>query len=180
MSRLGATALIAAAAVASLLLVGTYLALGGSSYEPAAVEDPCDPRPWRSPDGVEASAEQFALSALDGAACELQVTRETLAVALATDESRQRFAAEYGIDDARLEQAVRAGLVRAVDDAEAADALSPLVAGPLREVAARIPVEKGIELIEDARVVFEDVGSLLKRGGDLLQQVQDALGEILP
>jgi hypothetical protein len=163
--------LIAVALLASVALVGTYLALGGSDYEPSPVQDPCEPREWRAPDGIEESAEQFALSALDGAACELQVSRETLAVALATEESREEFIAEYGIDDATLEAAVRSGLVRAVDDAEDADALSPIVAAPLREVAERIPVEEGIALIEDARSVFEGAQGLLGQGGDLLDQL---------
>ena len=150
--------------------MGTYLVLGGAGYEPTPVEDPCQDREWRSPEGVEESAEQFALSALDGAACELQVTRETLAVALAGDESREEFANEYGIDDAELERAVRAGLVRAVDDAEQAGALSPIVAAPLREAAERLPVDEGIALIEDASELFEGAQGLLDRGAGVLER----------
>ncbi len=175
-----AGSLLVLAVLASLALLGTYLTLGGSSYQPTTVADPCEAREWRSPEGVEESAEQFALSALDGAACELQVTRETLTVALADDASRNEFADEYGIDDARLEEAIQAGLVRAVDDADAADALPPLVAGPLRAFAANVPVDEGIAVIEDARVVFEDVSSLLDRGGSLLERAEDLLQEILP
>ena len=63
------------------------------------------------------------------------VSRETLARALATPESRERFTERYGIDDAELARAIRAGLLRAVDDAEEAGALSPLLAGPLRRDA---------------------------------------------
>lgn len=173
-----ANALLSVAVLAALALVGTYLALGGSSYEPSSVADPCDPREWRAPEGVEESAEQFALSALDGAACELQVSRETLTVALATPEAREEFAAEYGIDDARLEEAVQAGLVRAVDDAEDAGALGPIVATPLRAFAANVPVEEGIAIIEDATVVFDDVGSLLEQGEGLFDQARDTLEDL--
>jgi len=171
--------LIVASLIASVVLVGTYLAVGGSAYSPTPVEDPCDPRPWRAPGDLEAAAEQFSLSALDGAACELRVSRETLAVALATEESRARFAEEYGIDEARLEAAVRAGLVRAIDDARDAGALSGLVAVPLRELAIRLPVDEAIALIEDAGVVFEDARGLLGQGGDLLERGEDLLGELL-
>ncbi len=150
----GALALIAVAVAASVGLVVTYLALGGAGYEPSPVQDPCSPREWRAPEGVEASAEQFTLSALDGAACELRVSRETLAVALASEDARREFAAQYGIEDAELESAVRAGLVRAIDDAEEADALSPLVAGAMREIATRLPIDEAIGLIEDARDLF--------------------------
>jgi hypothetical protein len=165
-----ARVLVVAAAAASLLLSGAYLAAGGASYEPAAVRDPCAPREWRSPDSAQEIAEQFSLSALDGAACELRVSRETLARALATPESREAFAKRYGIDDARLEEAVRAGLERAVDDAEAADAIDPLVASFLRELARRVPVEEGIELIEDSRRLFEGAGGLAGAAADLLEE----------
>jgi len=94
---MSARSLVLAALAASVALVAVYLAAGGSDYEPTPVAGPCEPREWRSPEGVEESAEQFALSALDGAACELGVSRETLAVALATPDAREEFAAEYGI-----------------------------------------------------------------------------------
>lgn len=160
--------LIAGSLAAAALLVGLYLALGGSGYQPTAVADPCAPRPWRSPQGVEQAAEQFSLSALDGAACELGVSRETLAVALASDEARARFAERYGIADAELEAAVRAGVVRAIDDAEAAGALDGLVADGLRAVAVRLPVPEAVALIEDASSVFDAGQGLLDRLGGLL------------
>jgi hypothetical protein len=160
-SGLGGRQLVMASVVAALALAGVYLALGGAEYEPSPVQDPCESRAWRAPGGIEESAEQFALSALDGAACELRVSRETLAVALASEGSRQAFAEEYGIDDATLEEAVRAGVIRAIDDAEEADALSPLVATPLRAAAANLPVDEGIALIQDASVIFEDAQGLL-------------------
>ena len=65
--------LVGAAIVAATALVALYLVLGGGSYEPTPVADPCAPREWRDPQGVEESAQQFALSALDGAACQLDV-----------------------------------------------------------------------------------------------------------
>ncbi len=160
--------LVLAALAASAALVVAYLAAGGGDYEPTAVADPCAPREWRDPEGVEESAQQFALSALDGAACELHVSREALAVALATPESRAQFAAEYGIEEEELEAAVRAGVVRAIDDAERAGALDPLVADGLRLVAARLPVDEGIALIEDASELFDGAGGLIDEIGGLL------------
>jgi hypothetical protein len=160
--------LVAGALAASIALVVAYLAAGGASYEPTPVQDPCAPREWRSPEGVSEAAEQFTLSALDGAACELHVSRETLAVALATDESRQAFAAEYGVDDAELESAVHAGLERAVDDAEAAGALNPLIASGLRGIVANLPVDEAIALVNDASELFGEGGDLLDRLGGLL------------
>lgn len=161
------------------LLVGSYLAAGGASYEPAAVQDPCEPREWRGPDGIEQIAEQFSLSALDGAACRLGVSRERLTRALGTEETREDFARAYGIEDAELEEAVRAGLLRAIEDAERAGALNPLIAAGLRSVAERVPVEEGIALIEDARPLLEGAQNLLGDTGGLIEQAEDVLGEEL-
>ncbi|HEX2096047.1 MAG TPA: hypothetical protein VHF50_01610 [Solirubrobacterales bacterium] len=162
--------LVVVAAVASLALAGAYLAAGGSSYAPAQVQDPCEPREWRDPGSLEEIAEQFSLSALDGAACELGVTRETLARALATPRSRQRFMQRYGISDAELARAIRAGLVRAVDDAERAGALSPLLAGPLRETVQRIPLDQAVELVMDARQLLDEAQSFLGPAEGILEQ----------
>lgn len=161
--------LVGAAIAAALVLVGVYLAAGGASYEPQKAQDPCDPRPWRDPEGLQQLAEQFSLSALDGAACELGVTRETLARALATPEDRERFGRQYGIDDEKLAEAIRAGLIRAVDDAERADALSPLVAGPLRSALEDIPLEQAIDLINDASGFLGDVEGFLGPARDLFE-----------
>jgi hypothetical protein len=177
--NLSGRALIVGSILAALVLVGAYLAAGGSSYEPEKVQDPCQPRPWSNPQTLGQIANQFTVSALDGAACQLGVTREALARALATPEARERFEKRYGIDDEKLAKAVRAGLVRAVDDAEEAGALSPLIAAPLRETVRRIPLEQAIELINDAESFLGDVDSFLGPAGDLLEQVLP-LGGLAP
>jgi len=159
-SRRG-TILLLAAILAAIALPAVYLAAGGSSYAPEKTRDPCKHRPWRDPESLDEIAQQFTLSALDGAACELGVSRETLAGALATPESRERFADRYGIGDAELVRAIRAGLLRAVDDAEEAGALPPLVAGPLREYLKSIPLDQAIELLDNARSIFEGAEGLL-------------------
>ncbi|HWM62510.1 MAG TPA: hypothetical protein VNP96_00790 [Solirubrobacterales bacterium] len=162
--------LVVAAVVASLALVGTYLAAGGSSYAPAKTQDPCKERPWRDPEGLQQIAEQFSLSALDGAACELGVTRETLARALATPESRERFTERYGIDEVELARAIRAGLLRAVDDAERAGALPPLLAGPLRATLRQIPLDQAIELVQDAENLLDQAQSFFGPAQGLLER----------
>jgi hypothetical protein len=161
--------LVIGSALVSLLLVGAYLAAGGSSYTPAKTQDPCKPRPWRNPEGLQQLAEQFSLSALDGAACQLGVSRETLARALATPAARERFSKRYGIDDAELARAIRAGLLRAVNDAERAGALSPLIAGPLRQTVRSIPLDEAIELVRDARSLLNNLQSFLGPAEELLE-----------
>ncbi len=156
--------LVLGSLAAAAVLVGAYLLAGGSSYEPGKTQDPCQPREWRDPEGLQQIAEQFSLSALDGAACKLGVSRETLARALATEESRQRFLDRYDIGDAQLARAIRAGLLRAIDDAEEAGALAAFIAVPLRRVVRSIPLDEAIELVTDARSLFEGGGSILGLG----------------
>lgn len=164
------TVLVGVAVALSAVLVGIYLAAGGASYAPTKTQDPCEQREWREPGSLEQIAEQFSLSALDGAACELGVSRERLARALATPEARERFAERYGIDDEELAEAIRAGLLRAVDDAERAGALSPFLADPLRRTLSDIPLDQAIELIQDARSILDQAEGLLGPAQDLLEE----------
>jgi len=169
-AKLRGRLLVGAAVVASLALVGVYLAAGGSSYAPEKSQDPCKHRPWSNPEGLQEIANQFSISALDGAACQLGVTRETLARALATPEGRERFKERYGIDDAKLARAIRAGLLRAVSDAEEAGALSPLIAGPLRGTIEEIPLDRAIELVNDASSALGGFEGLLGPATNLLEE----------
>ena len=125
-----------------------YAALGGASYEPAPVADPCAPREWRSPGGLEAALEQVVLSALDGAACTLEVSREELVLALRSDASLDAFAEERNVTRDDAEQAVRDGLERAVDDAEDAGVLPGLTASLVRRVTESLPPRLLLELLE--------------------------------
>jgi hypothetical protein len=163
--------LVGGAIAAALILIGAYLAAGGSSYTPEKTQDPCQQREWSNPQGLEEIANQFSISALDGAACQLGVSRETLARALATPEARERFSERYGIDDEKLARAVRAGLLRAIDDAEEAGALSPFIAGPLRGTIEEIPLDQAIELINNADSLLGNVQSFLGPAGDLLEEL---------
>lgn len=170
-SALRAKVLVGGAIVSAVVLVGIYLAAGGTSYVPAKTQDPCKHRPWRNPEGLDQIAEQFSLSALDGAACQLGVSRETLAQALATPEGRERFSKRYGIDDAELAKAIRAGLLRAINDAEQAGALSPFLAAPLRETVKSIPLDQAIELIQNARSLLDSAESFLGPAQGFLEQL---------
>lgn len=139
---------IALATGGAVALVGVYLALGGASYAPAAVSDPCAPREGRNPDGFEQVAEQIVLSALDGAACALGVSREAIVLAFASRASLGRFAQEHGVSAEELESLARAGLRRALDDAERANQLDPRLADLLRGLAARVPIAQLLDLLE--------------------------------
>ena len=162
--------LVVAAVAVSAALVGIYLAAGGASYTPEKSQDPCKPRPWSNPQNLGQIANQFSTSALDGAACKLGVTRERLARALATPAARERFSRRFGITDAKLAEAIRAGLLRAVRDAEEAGALSPLLAVPLRTALRQIPLDQAIELTKDARSLLGNVEGFLGPASGLLER----------
>jgi hypothetical protein len=139
---------IALATAAAAALVLTYLALGGASYAPAKVADPCAPRDWRDPQGVQEVAEQIVLSALDGAACKLGVSREEMVLAFENRESFRRFSREHDISSEELETLVRSGVVRAIDDAEHAGALNGTLADVFRSIARRIPIGELLDLLD--------------------------------
>ena len=159
-------ALIVGSVAAAATLVVVFLALGGASYHPRAVADPCEPRPLRSPSNTAELAQQVTLSALDGAACELHTSRETLALALATPAGRRRFAS-----DPRLGSALRSGLVRAIDDAERAGELPSPVATALSTIVGSLPADQVVAAVRDA-------GDLLGRVGGLLGPLSQVLGGI--
>jgi hypothetical protein len=162
--------LLGGSVVAALLLVGIYLAAGGASYTPEKTKDPCKHRPWSNPESLSDFANQFSVSALDGAACQLGVSRETLAQALATPEAREEFLDRYDISDEELARAIRASLLRTVDDAEKAGALSPLLADPLRSILKEIPLDQAIELLNDASSLLSTAQEFLGPAGALLEQ----------
>ncbi len=167
--RLRGRVLVCVAILSGLSLAGIYLAAGGATYAPEKTQDPCQHRAWSNPQSLGQIANQFSISALDGAACRLGVSRETLVQALATKESRERFTRRYGIDDAKLARAIRAGLLRAVTDAEDAGALSPLIGGPIRGTIEEIPLDRAIELINDGSSLFNSLQTFLGPAGNLLE-----------
>jgi len=148
---------LAWSAGASALLVAVYLALGGASYAPASVDDPCAPRNWSEPRGVSEVGEQIVLSALDGAACRIGVSREDIVLAFEDQGSLEAFGREHGVTEAELERLARTGLARAVTDAENAGALSPRLANVIRGVVDRIPPGLLIGLLDRVPdLVFPD------------------------
>jgi hypothetical protein len=129
--------LVALGLVAAVVV--PYLALGGASFEPTPVADPCETRELPDTDGVAETLERIALRGVDGVACELGVSREDLVLAIRSEEALDAFSEEQGLDRDELEEAITAGLLRAVDDAEEADALPAFVVPLVRRAAESVP-----------------------------------------
>jgi alkylhydroperoxidase family enzyme len=134
-----AGALVASAAAAAAL-VGAYVALGGTSYEPTPVADPCAPRPARETTGTGERVELVLLAAADETACSLGVSREDLVLALRSVEELEDLARREGRSRDDLEDALRDGLVRAVDEAEGEGLIGDTTAGALTFAAERLPL----------------------------------------
>jgi hypothetical protein len=139
---------IVGAAAASLALIVVYLALGGASYAPARVADPCAPRQWRNPQGLQQTAEQIVLSALDGAACKLHVSREEMVLAFGSRDALGAFARKHHVSTQKLDELVRAGLMRSIGDAEQAGAVNATVANLLRGFVGRFRVFELVDLLQ--------------------------------
>lgn len=153
------------ALAASIGLIGVYLTFGGASYDPADVADPCETRQTTLLEERDLF-ETLALSSLDGAACELGVDREALALALADEAATETFSTANGIDSQDLEDAVRAGLVRAVEDAAVAGKVDGTEETILRQVAANAPVGPTISALQ-ALPGDDSIQSLLEQLGGL-------------
>lgn len=99
--------------------------------------DPCtataDPY---SGDGLDATLQRIALGALNGAACDLGVSRERLVLSLADVPG----IGSVPLDRGDIESALEAGLVRSIDDADERDSLPGWVASVLRFAARNAPI----------------------------------------
>jgi hypothetical protein len=84
------------AAAAACALVAAYVALGGTSYEPSPVANPCAPRPPRTADGTGEQIEVVLLAAADSTACRLGVSREELVLALRSVDDLDALARKEG------------------------------------------------------------------------------------
>lgn len=169
---------------ASFGVIVAYLLAGGASYQPLQAADPCQPRS-EAVLAERGALEGIVLSALDGAACELQVSREELTAALSGDQVvLDTFAARYDIDEGRIDEASRASLVRAVDDATREGRISGTSATIVRFIAERAPVAAAldvfraipgdptpVELIEAGRRLGLQIDSAGDSLGDLLDRI---------
>jgi MFS family permease len=127
-----------AVAFSAVALVGGAVALG-LAFERGALDEPARADPCRSSSsfagaGIDAAAQRAALSALASAACDLQTSRTGILRALTSDEP-------LPWPRGRLEDAVREGLVDAVDAEEARGTIGGTVAFLLRTAAETAPLD---------------------------------------
>jgi hypothetical protein len=135
--RTGALVALAVLGAGAIALIGLEIVNGAAEAGELAVHDPCEPRPAYPGEGLDAVFQRIVLDGLDGAACELDTTREELVLSLAPSVTGE----PSPWDDATIERAVRAGLLEAIDDAEQRGSLNGIVAALLRQIVERAPIQ---------------------------------------
>ena len=168
--------LLALSVWASVALTVAYILAGGLDFKPAEAADPCEPRAWSQTETLEDTAEQFALSALDGAACELGVSRAELTRALADPAALEEFTERNDFSDDQVEDAIRAGADRAITEGEAAGEIEPLVALGLRTAVDSLPLTELIDLIQNASALFGGADGLGGTIGGVLDFLEQGTG----
>jgi len=127
---------VLAALLASVAVLVAVELGKGALHEPAPkLANPCQPRGGGT-GGIDATIQRIVLDGLDGAACRLHTTREELVLSLAPEAGvRRRW------DERTIEVAVRAGLLRSIDDAKRRGDLPDFVASVLRDLVKRAPID---------------------------------------
>jgi MFS family permease len=114
--RSTALVLVGALGVAGVGLLASEQAAGASSVGEFEGVDPCTASPETyGGSGLDGWAQRVALSALNGAACDLHTTRERLVLSLDLNSGYN----DVTWDRATAEKALHSGLQRAINDAEA-------------------------------------------------------------
>ena len=135
--RSGALAGLAALLAAAAVLLVVELSAGATSYGEPTSKDACTARADYPGGGLDGTLQRIVLNGLYGAACELGTTREELVLSFDPNLS----STDVHWDRPTIQRAVRAGLVRAIDDAEEQGQLPGFAATILRAVAERAPIE---------------------------------------
>jgi hypothetical protein len=132
-----ALAILAALLAAVLALVAVEFGKGAAEEPGPKIANPCHGRPPRGGGGLDATVQRIVLDGLDGAACRLHTTREELVLSLAPETGvRRRWS------DHTIEVALRAGMLRAVDEAERRGDIPGFAAPFVRRLVESAPLDK--------------------------------------
>ncbi len=128
---------IAALAVFGVGVVAVELGAGAADSGEFVAADACtaSPDPFLG-GGLDGAVQRIALSALNGAACELDTTRERLVLSIDPDSGYD----DVTWDEETAEQALRVGARRAIDEADDRNSIPGWVASILRFTVDRAPI----------------------------------------
>jgi hypothetical protein len=117
-------------------LVGVELGKGALDEPAPKIANPCQPREGRT-GGIDATIQRIVLDGLDGAACRLHTSREELVLSLGGGVGVTRR-----WDEHTIEVALRAGLLRSVDEAVQRGDVPSFLAPALRQLVQSAPIDK--------------------------------------
>ena len=132
-----ALAILAALLVAALGLVAVELGKGAAREPGPKLADPCRARETHASGGLDATVQRIVLDGLDGAACRLHTSREEFVLSLGGASSRRRHWSNHTI-----EVALRAGLLRAVDEAGRRGDLPGFAIPFVRKLVGTAPLDR--------------------------------------
>jgi hypothetical protein len=131
------SAILVVLLVAALVLVGLELGKGATRSVSPPLAKPCRPRPAFAGTGLDAIVQRILLDGLDGAACRLGTTREKLVLSLRPSTGvRLRHS-----DRDTVEAAIRAGVLRSLDEAERRGDVPAFLAPVLRRLVQIAPLD---------------------------------------
>jgi hypothetical protein len=136
--------------VAGVTLLGVELAKGNGGSG-ATIVNPCKPRPPFAGSGIDATIQRIVLDGLDGAACRLGTSREQLVLSLRPGLGPGKI----HWTQHRIQVAVRAGMLAAVNDAVHRGDIPAFVTPTLRQLIQTLPLE---QLIRGAISLKELIG----------------------
>ena len=118
--------------VAAAVLVGVEFAKGAAHAGSVQLADPCKSREFTG-DVIQ----RVVLNGLDGAACRLHISREKLVLSIG---SSSPFHTHWSKQ--QIEVALRAGMLRAVDEAVQRGDIPGFLAEPIRNLVRTVPLDK--------------------------------------
>jgi hypothetical protein len=136
-TRRAANVVLAVLIAAAFTIVVIELAVGALDFGEARLADPCTSKPQVSEGGffgsIDAAVQRFALSGLNGAACELHTTREELVLSFVPSAETKKIK----WSKATIERALRSGMRRAGRDTVGGGVFGDVVAFILDNALAR-------------------------------------------
>lgn len=123
---------LAALLVAVGVLIVTELAAGALDFGETRIADPCTTEASFEGGGIDGAIQRFALSAISGAACELDTSREELVLSFVPSA----YASDVRWDEETINRALRTGVEHAAEDVAGDGLLGGILSGLLKEILA--------------------------------------------
>jgi hypothetical protein len=137
MTARGARVILLLLVLAAVVLVAVELEKGAVGYGSETVANPCQNRKFAG-SGIDATVQRVVLDGLDGAACRLGTSREALVLSL----GRGSGFPHRHFDRQTVDNALRGGMLTAIDRAEQRGDIPSFLAPLLRQAVRSVPLDQ--------------------------------------